>query len=157
MYTLKYEDFISNRVVECEKLYKWIGIPFDQDVLNTDGNHKIKGKYGDPYQVGSDTYKASKKKAKDLISGNEDVIRSIEDYKKFLGKDFLENYGGYHSEVRKSKDFYFPHFFKITSIPDQISTLENELVHLKSSTSFKSVSYIASLLNSIKNILRGNS
>lgn len=157
VYTLKYEDFISNRVVECEKLYKWIGIPFDQDVLNVDGNHKIKGKYGDPYQAGSDTYKASKKKAKDLITGNEDVISLIEDYKKFLGKDFLENYGGYHSEVRKSKDFHFPHFFKITAIPDQISTLENELAHLKSSTSFKSVSYIASLLNSIKNKLRGNS
>ena len=50
VYSLRYEDLISNISGEVENLYSWIGITYSENVLDTTKNNKYKGKFGDPFQ-----------------------------------------------------------------------------------------------------------
>ena len=45
IYTLKYEDLIDNKL-EIQKIYTWIGLPYNDEILNTEQNIKFKGIFG---------------------------------------------------------------------------------------------------------------
>jgi len=92
VYSLNYEFLIENTSFELEKIYKWIGIPFNESVLKTDSNIKYKGEYGDPFQNSRDGYSKTKKKLQ-ATTISKPFKNLIIGYGKFLGKDFLQNYG----------------------------------------------------------------
>lgn len=100
VYSLKYEDLIENQALEVKKIYNWLGLTYNDSVLDTDNNFKFKGKYGDPIQnegrkknsnINSDL--VSKKWFKNFISG----------YANYLGTEFLASYGLYHTQQFKIK------------------------------------------------------
>lgn len=97
VYSLTYEKLIENTGLEIEKLYKWLGIPYNDIVLNTRENKKYKGNYGDPFQNSRDDYLTTKKK-----SQNKEIPKHFEKlifgYGNFLGKGFLQEYGYYNKK-----------------------------------------------------------
>ncbi|MFD1079771.1 sulfotransferase family protein, partial [Longispora fulva] len=69
IYFLSYEKLINNTEIEVEKLYRWLGTPFDKDFLKVQNNRKVQGKYGDPFLNSELGYTAAKRKS-DLIELN---------------------------------------------------------------------------------------
>lgn len=99
VYILKYEDLIVNLKQETKKIYDWIGLSFSETVLETKGNYKIQGKYGDPFQ---NTNEYSKNKDKKLIL-TPDLNGIVEGYAAFLGEKFMNDYGEY--KILKAQEF----------------------------------------------------
>lgn len=94
IYALTYESLIGETFVEIKKLYEWLGIPFNAEVLKTDGNNKYKGEFGDPYQNSAKEYARIKEenKKKKLSSLH---LKFLQGYSEFLGDQFLSDFGGY--------------------------------------------------------------
>lgn len=95
VYTLRYEDLISDTKHEVEKLYSWLEVPFTLEVLDSSKNNKYKGKYGDPYQNTDATNidslrQQAKEKPLDPL-----FISFLSGYAKYLGESFLKTYGAY--------------------------------------------------------------
>lgn len=99
VYTIKYEDLLKNKETEAKRLYQWLGISFSNDILDTRGNTKYKGTFGDPYQNAIDGDKIRKE------SQNKELPQDLKDfitgYKHYLTPRFMEDYGGYTSDIGK--------------------------------------------------------
>ncbi len=97
VYSITYENLIANQGLEIEKLYHWIGVPYDNAVLDTSGNKKYKGNFGDPFQNSKEDYSITKRKnqTKTIPKKFEKLILGYGD---FLGKDFLQDYGYYNNQ-----------------------------------------------------------
>ncbi len=110
IYALTYESLISETMQETKKLYNWLGIPFDSEVLNTSGNNKYKGEFGDPYQNSEKEYSKIKEESKKKeLTGLH--IKFLKGYSEFLGKQFLSDYGGYSTtDFKPQKTLVFSHF-----------------------------------------------
>ncbi len=115
VYTLSYEDLINDTPKEVQKLYDWIGIPYDGSVLNTQNNDKYKGIYGDPLQNSDINYIAAKART-DKKSINKDFSEFINGYAHYLGKDIQEEYKGFQDiTIKKTTAFnYFMHLGEST-------------------------------------------
>ncbi len=132
VYVLKYENLLSNRVDEVQKLYNWIGIPFAETVLNTDENSKYKGKYGDPYQnstLETDVLiKAAQKKEIALY-----FRKFINGYAHYLSPEFLKAYGGYSDKEGRSTKV----FNEFLAMKNNLRESNKELFYLKQSTTYR--------------------
>lgn len=49
IYEISYEELIDDEIKETKKIYDWLGIDFSSSYIDFSSNHKIKGKFGDPY------------------------------------------------------------------------------------------------------------
>ncbi len=116
VYTLSYEDLITNTAKEVQKLYDWIGIPYDISVLDTHKNDKYKGSYGDPIQNSTINYSAAKART-DKKSINKDFSEFINGYAHYLGKDIQEENKGFKDiTIKKTTAFnYFMHLGESTT------------------------------------------
>jgi len=103
IYTLRYEDLITNPDFEIKRIYGWLNIAYDDKVLKFKHNEKIKGVFGDPYLNNSDRDKISLKTKPKL---NYTFNKFMQGYAYFLSNEFLNEYGGYYYEnARRTKVF----------------------------------------------------
>ena len=103
---IKYEDLISDTEKEVFKIFNWLDIPFEKEVLNFSQNAKLKGEFGDKsikVQKGKTLknpdrwqVKLSEKKWQSFFSG----------YASFLGKEFMQEYG-YPLEIKMKRTQQF--------------------------------------------------
>ena len=127
IYSLRYEDLISDTGSEISKLYSWIGITYSDAVLNTSTNIKYKGKYGDPFQNSEKEFSSEKRKA-----SNKELKKEFEQfligYKNFLGNTFLDEYGNYstsNEELTNTK--HFSYFIHLGYRPQKTYHFKNEI------------------------------
>ncbi|RDV14873.1 sulfotransferase [Pontibacter diazotrophicus] len=106
VYSVKYEDVVKDPLVRIKSIYDWLGIPFEESVLNYRGNTSYQGLMGDPKGVHQNqrpeinSLESWKKKLHDNFWG--DIIKG---YGFFLGEDFLENYGPYEFVGERTQRF----------------------------------------------------
>jgi hypothetical protein len=102
VHTVTYEDLISDTIGVSKSIYEWIGIEFNDIVLNTQNNNKIKGIFGDPFQ-NNNRFTANKQNgaSKNLKKVFEDFCTG---YYNYLGADFLNTYGDYKDLNRIEKE-----------------------------------------------------
>ena len=94
--SVTYEALIEKKSEKTSELYDWLEIPYHQKVLDISCNHKILGKYGDPFINGGTKIECEiDPKWKDLISG----------YLNFLGQDYLQEFNLSADAFFPSKDF----------------------------------------------------
>jgi hypothetical protein len=93
---LSYEELVKDTEVITRKLYKWIGIPFEQACLDTSINKKVLGKYGDPFINGL------KKQNHETPSQFHDFLKG---YAHYLGSEYLEDFGLQTEKFSKTNDF----------------------------------------------------
>ncbi|WP_418511562.1 sulfotransferase family protein [Corallibacter sp.] len=99
VYTLRYEDLISDTKHEVEKLYSWLEVPFTFEVLDSSKNNKYKGKYGDPYQnTDAKNIDALRQQAKEKPL-DPLFMAFLSGYAKYVGENFLKDYGNYKCNV----------------------------------------------------------
>ena len=95
LFEVKYEDIVSSSSITVKSIYDWLGIPFNESVLELERNKKAEGIYGD------DVYK--KEPLKEIKSGSMNSWREIladkemmgffSEYQKFLSEEFVSKYG----------------------------------------------------------------
>ena len=114
VYSITYEKLKANTHLETEKLYKWIGIPYNDLVIDITGNDKYKGEYGDPFQNSEDNYLVTKKKLQ-VKTIPKNLEKLISGYGEFLGKDFLNAYGYYNdnSSFKFKRTLAFKYFLHL--------------------------------------------
>ena len=93
---LRYEELVEDTEVVTRKLYKWIGIPFEQVCLDTSSNKKVLGKYGDPFINGL------KKQNHETPSQFHDFLKG---YAHYLGSEYIEDFGLQTEKFSKTNDF----------------------------------------------------
>lgn len=110
VYNLSYEELISDTPAEVQKIYNWIGIPYDASVLDTQKNDKYKGGYGDPFQNSESNYKTVKART-DKKSINKDFKDFLSGYANYLGEDIQNEYDGFQDvTIKQTTAFnYFMH------------------------------------------------
>ncbi len=110
VYNLSYEDLINDTPNEVQKLYNWIGIPYDASVLDTQKNDKYKGGYGDPFQNADVNYKTVKART-DEKGINKDFKDFLNGYANYLGTDIQKEYNGFQNKAIKNTTAfnYFMH------------------------------------------------
>ncbi len=95
--SVKYEDLIENSSKHAGEIYKWLGIPFQDDNLDFSNNKKYKGGFGDP--IGIKKYKKPTVINRDNVKFNAFFSKFIDAYPAYLGNKFLSQYGYEISEV----------------------------------------------------------
>ena len=129
---LTYEALIQKPGETIQPLYAWLGLPYTDSVLQTEGNTKIKGKYGDPFQNAAETFENAREKSR-----NKKVSTAMEEfivgYANFLTPEFLRDYGDYKITVARPTQIF--NDFLDSQRP--AAKLYAELAYVKHSTSFK--------------------
>lgn len=112
VYVIKYEDLIKEKTSHIKKIYDWIGIEYNDSVIDVSNNSKFKGKYGDPYQNSNQDYKIARKKSnkKELSKFFNNFMLG---YNYYLGKDFLTKYGYELDNDNLKNTFSFKYFFHL--------------------------------------------
>lgn len=121
VFEVKYEDLVAQPQIAVKNIYEWLTIPFDINVLNFEGNDKVKGIFGD------DVYKKeplseiksslSDSWRKDL--SNKEIENLYSDYQNYLTPGFIREYG-YSTEEFKSASS----LFKKNAFTEYIETLK---------------------------------
>jgi len=127
VYEIKYELLIKNLKSEVEKLYNWIGLQYDDSVLDISKNKKYKGKFGDPYQNTKQEYTTIKKKLdkKMLTHLFRDFLLG---YNYYFGKSFFTEYG-YHLNVDEFKStFSFKYFLHLGESKNRKKSFKREVI-----------------------------
>ncbi len=94
--SISYHDLARNTTKVVSDLYEWLGLPFEESVLQISENSKILGKYGDPFINGEKRLSATlDPKWNDLISG----------YLHFLGQDYLGEFELSTDDFRETAAF----------------------------------------------------
>ncbi len=103
-----YESIVSKPQVAVKAIYDWVGIPFDERVLELEKNAKVKGVFGD------DVYK--KEPLKEIKSALSDSWREslshksrmdfFHGYQKYLTVEFLSRYGYTAEEFGNGKSLF---------------------------------------------------
>lgn len=120
---LSYEDLIQSTAFVVKSLYEWIGIEYDDLVLNTKTNNKYKGIYGDPFQNNeSSTQARNKAKSKEL---SYEFKAFLKGYQNSLGEIFLKDYGYEALENNDSKSLVFKYFVHFSEKPNKSSFLKD--------------------------------
>jgi hypothetical protein len=96
--SIHYKELKTNTKKIVSELYKWLEIPFDEKVLDTSGNDKFKGKYGDPYQNNK------QKKEKELKPNFKEFIKG---YIAYLDTSIVNEYGIDKSDARLTLAFKY--------------------------------------------------
>lgn len=139
VYTLRYEDLVNDEKTTVNNLYSWLGIGYNDQIFKLGENKKIKGKYGDPFQNNDGASLKSKQKA-DAFEIPEELNRLIMGYGNYLGKSFLDSYGGYAVEISE----YTREFNEYLKRPFTRKQLKASIVDLKNSNSYKLGSFLLS-------------
>lgn len=113
VYILNYEDLVEYPERNSKALYDWLGIKFDEQILNYSSNEKFKGSFGDPTGIN-----ISKKPNKSSIDkweslSNDNYWESfISGYFEYLTPKFLEQYGNYTVIGKVDKSLKFEVFLQ---------------------------------------------
>ena len=110
VYILRYEDLKEETEKEIKKIYNWLGIKYNMEVLDIKKNNKYKGEFGDTYQ-NSDTNYEEIKATSDLVELNKKQKNFLAGYAHYLGEKFLQEYGNYEfkNHNRTLEFSYFIH------------------------------------------------
>jgi hypothetical protein len=106
---VSYESLINKTNNEGEKIYNWLGVAYNKDVLDISKNTKYKGVFGDPYQNQFKVQNIVTKKGGNP-SLNKYFSAFLNGYTHFLGVDFLKSYGDYNIVVSEKKMNSFKKF-----------------------------------------------
>jgi Sulfotransferase family len=109
VYSLRYEDLLKDTESQTKKLYEWIGIDFDKNVLDVSENNKYRGHFGDPFQNKSTDYASRKKNAEQHTISNR-FQKFISGYASTLGAEFMEDYGGYKIQSSTGKTSVYSYY-----------------------------------------------
>lgn len=90
---VSYESLLKNSEKVIQTLYQALNIPFHREVLELHKNKKVIGKYGDK-NIQKETHKQIIQ-SNNQIEISEDLQFFLKGYEDFLGKDFMDAYGGY--------------------------------------------------------------
>jgi hypothetical protein len=150
--TVRYESLLEDLSSGVQAIYSWLDIPFQVQNLNIEHNHKIRGKYGDPFQNSNKSYEKTKSKVVDLIEGDLMLKSFIKAYENFLGKTFLNEYTGRDLSIDKLKKDEFKDFFNIESTISTNIRLQNEITHIKKSTSYRCARLLSSPIRFFKGL-----
>ncbi len=148
--TVYYENIVDDQLNEIERIYEWLGISFQIDFLDTKRNVKIKGKYGDPYQNSGKSYKQTKSESKDLTKNNDELKGLLLQYQRFLGDQFLQEYGNYPSTKGDFEISNLSPFFRTDHLHKTKEDYKKELQRIKSSKTFKIASKCAYFFKKLK-------
>lgn len=94
---IKFEDFITDANFVMNDLYSWLGVKYDDEVLNYSGNKKYLGLMGDPVGVHNNTSPNTSVTKKTFIEENPIWKDFFQGYSAYLTAGFLKEYGGYSS------------------------------------------------------------
>lgn len=90
VFSIKYEDLISDAQAQFKKLFYFLNLPFSQDYLNYGSGKSLSGSLGDP--TGVQQYESPyASTVKPALSKKQSQY--IEWYINYLGSDFLRHYG----------------------------------------------------------------
>lgn len=118
---VKYEDIVAQPQITVKDIYQWLTIPFDMNVLNFEGNEKVKGIFGD------DVYKKEPlSKIKSSLSeawrnslSNKEIMNLYSDYQNYLTPGFISEYGYAAEEFKGGSSL-----FKKNAFAEYIETLK---------------------------------
>lgn len=104
VYKLRYEDLVKQPSEELKALYRWLGLPYSDDVLNYGGNKKYRGDMGDPTGV-QRSNKPNMGSLNNWQGISEDPYWSdfVLGYHNFLTPEFLNDYGQYAIDDKTQK------------------------------------------------------
>tara|TARA_R110002051_G_scaffold57789_1_gene106752 strand:- start:6917 stop:7924 length:1008 start_codon:yes stop_codon:yes gene_type:complete len=145
VYALNYEDIVKNPSFEIEKLYQWIGINYSPKVLETQGNKKYKGKYGDPFQNKNIPTATAKLEAISDFANSEEFVLFLDGYSRFLEYDSIEEYVSVKNSVKTNSSKIFNSYFDnfpFENSQNEVVNLKKKLQHIEASTKYKIGSFI---------------
>jgi hypothetical protein len=108
---IHYEDIVNNTHIEIEKIYDWLGLKFDINVLNYSSNKKFTGKFGD--QQGMKKYNSATNENIDewkTLLNHKFWRNFMQGYLFYLGDPFISKYGNYKSLPLPRKSMEFEYF-----------------------------------------------
>ena len=106
--SIQYEQLVESTSEVIQELYQWLGITYNNSVLDTTENVKYKGNFGDPYQNKFGNEKKTVSRTSDTVPGW--LKRFQQGYAFYLGEDFFNTYGNYPYEKmnpRKTRAFSY--------------------------------------------------
>lgn len=151
VYDLTYENLIDDKCKETKNLYNWLGIEYHDGILDTDSNTKYKGLYGDPFQNELFNSESAVHRLK-TSKLSRDLEEFILGYKHYLTIQFPTTY--YNYEIQKGSETKIFNKFQIFS--NDIDALNNRLLHIQESNSFKFVKIILYPIFLLKTFLKRN-
>ena len=95
---VRYEDIVKHPQAEFQRLYDWLELPYNKDILDYSANEKFQGKMGDQKGISkfstpsTDSINRWEKRLKKKFWRN-----FLKGYSAYLGSDFLRRYGDYRS------------------------------------------------------------
>ena len=117
VFEIKYESLVKEPDKLTEKIYEWLNIPYNEEVLKIGSNTKVSGIYGDDVYKKTIQADISVKNAENWKSTcNHEPLKSFFiEYNRFLGNDFIKKYGYEPLDWKKSffnKNDHFERFLK---------------------------------------------
>ena len=134
-----YEALKQDLSAQTEAIYHWLQIPYSQEVLDIEQNHKAKGVFGDPYQNSNAPHtKETSLNSENRLSKKQENFISA--YLNFLGQPFLNKYGYAIAKERNGVSSFSFKYFK---------TLHHEDHHWKNEATQGIKSKFLSLFNTL--------
>ncbi len=130
VYSLKYEDLVSDTTNKIKNLYEWIGIEYDESILDTSMNQKYKGKYGDPYQNSNSDGANRLKDRQELKNKIENFEDFLNGYVNYFGSPFLKEYGNYNFDNKPCETVSFKYFMHLNRCNIKSDSFSKDLVNL---------------------------
>lgn len=109
VHILNYESLVQSPADTVKRIYDWLGISFDEKVLDAGDNEKVKGMYGD------DVYKKKSLKSVkgegieswlSLVQNDKSLSTFYYEYQNYLSPKFLNEYGYETVPFKFHKEFF---------------------------------------------------
>lgn len=95
---VRYEDIVRNPKEMFQRIYDWLELPYDKDILDYSANVKYQGKMGDQKGISKFNTPSTASINRWEKRLNKKFWRSfLKGYSAYLGSDFLRQYGDYES------------------------------------------------------------
>ena len=158
VYHLSYEALVQQPEREIKAIMEWLGLEFLPEMVNSEVNEKVKGKFGDPGQ--NPEFHDKDEDAGRLL--DETRFREfLQGYAAFLGPDYLKAFNDLQTGTQPEETNTFQNFLSLKDPFENMSltgdgrenllrenkALKKELVQIKNSGSYKLVKRLKSLFS----------
>ncbi|MDH7911524.1 sulfotransferase [Winogradskyella sp. SYSU M77433] len=107
VYCLRYEDLVKDPSIHLKSIYNWVGLDYNENILDYSENKKFLGRLGDP--TGIKTHSEPNKGSIenwDYLLQDKYWSEFLKGYLNYLKPNFLREYGEYELPILKIKDTF---------------------------------------------------